>query len=107
MLPLELVEPPLDNLKVRQAIAYALNREAVVKAKYLPDTLMAKEFVPPTIAGYADDVAEYHYDPDRHALTPLERAQNPCSDVPGSPENDDTHAARVSAGTPWKPREHS
>ena len=55
--------PPVDNLKVRQAVAHALNREAVMRAKYPPGTVLAKEFLPPDLMGYADDVAVYDYDP--------------------------------------------
>jgi len=57
--------PPLDNLKVREAIAYSLNREAVLKAKFAPDTIPAKEFQPPIVPGYANDVTTYPYDPER------------------------------------------
>ena len=57
--------PPLDNLKIRQAVAHALNREAVMRAKYPPETVLAKEFLPPNLLGYADDVAAYDYDPAR------------------------------------------
>lgn len=57
--------PPLDNLKVRQAIAHALNRKAVVEAKYAPGTIPATQFQPPTIPGHADDVATYPFDPER------------------------------------------
>ena len=57
--------PLLQNLDVRRAIAHAVNREALVRAKYLPGTLLAKEFVPPFVAGFADDVRTYPYDPDR------------------------------------------
>lgn len=59
------MHPPLDNLKIRQAVAHSLNRDAVIKAKYPPGTLAAKEFLPPAVPGYADDVATYPYDPDR------------------------------------------
>ena len=58
-------KPPLDRLEVRQAIAHALNREALVRAKYPPGAVVAKEFMPPTLWGYADDVREYGYDPAR------------------------------------------
>ncbi|HEX2046180.1 MAG TPA: ABC transporter substrate-binding protein [Acidimicrobiales bacterium] len=57
--------PLLRNLEVRQAIAHAINREAWVRAKYLPDTLLATAFVPPFVAGFAEDVRTYPYDPDR------------------------------------------
>jgi peptide/nickel transport system substrate-binding protein len=56
-------KPPLDNVKVRQAIAHALNREALVQAKYPPGSEVAKEFMPPELFGYSEDVPEYPYDP--------------------------------------------
>ncbi|MGH9278627.1 MAG: ABC transporter substrate-binding protein, partial [Acidimicrobiales bacterium] len=52
-------------LEVRQAIAHALNREALLRAKYPPGAVVAKEFTPPALWGYADDVPEYAYDPAR------------------------------------------
>jgi peptide/nickel transport system substrate-binding protein len=55
--------PPADNLEIRQAVAHALNREAVMRAKYPPGTVLAKEFLPPNLMGYADDVVTYDYDP--------------------------------------------
>lgn len=54
--------PPLNNLKVRQAVAYALNRDALVKAKYAPGSEVAKEFMPPMLFGYNPDVTTYSYD---------------------------------------------
>ncbi|HWH00550.1 MAG TPA: ABC transporter substrate-binding protein [Pilimelia sp.] len=56
---------PLDNVKVRQAIAHALNREALVTAKYPPGSEVATQFMPPELFGYSEDVAEYPYDPAR------------------------------------------
>ena len=56
---------PLDNPKIRQAVAHALNREALVKAKYPPGSEVAKEFMPPELFGYSDDVTEYSYDPEK------------------------------------------
>jgi peptide/nickel transport system substrate-binding protein len=56
-------KPPLDNPKIRQAIAYALNREALLKAKYPPGAEVAKEFMPPSLPGYNPDVTQYTYDP--------------------------------------------
>ena len=54
-------KPPLDNPKIRQAIAHALNRQALVTAKYPEGAEVAKEFMPPELFGYADDVPEYEY----------------------------------------------
>ena len=56
---------PLDNLKIRQAIAHALNREALVQAKYPPGAEVAHQFMPPSLFGYADDVPKYEYDVDK------------------------------------------
>jgi peptide/nickel transport system substrate-binding protein len=58
-------KPPLDNVLVRKAIAHALNREALVQAKYPPGSEVAKEFMPPELFGYSEDVPEYPYDPAR------------------------------------------
>ena len=55
-------KPPFDNPKIRQAIAYALNRQALVTAKYPPGAEVAKQFMPPSLFGYADDVPTYDYD---------------------------------------------
>jgi peptide/nickel transport system substrate-binding protein len=55
--------PPLDKLEVRQAIAHGLNRQEVVDNFYGGRGEVAKEFMPPEVVGYADDVTEYEYDP--------------------------------------------
>jgi peptide/nickel transport system substrate-binding protein len=55
--------PALAKPQVRQALAYAINREALVKAKFPPAAQVAKQFMPPEVDGYADDVTTYSYDP--------------------------------------------
>jgi peptide/nickel transport system substrate-binding protein len=55
--------PPMDKLEVRQAIAYGLNRQEVVESFYAGRGEVAKEFMPPEVVGYADDVTEYTFDP--------------------------------------------
>ena len=57
--------PPLDRLEVRQAVAHALNREALVRAKYAEGAVVAKQFTPPALWGHAGNVREYDYDPAR------------------------------------------
>jgi peptide/nickel transport system substrate-binding protein len=57
--------PPMDKLEVRQAVAHALNREEVVSSFYSGRGEVAKEFMPPEVEGYADDVTEYEYDPEK------------------------------------------
>lgn len=57
--------PKLKDLRVRQALAYAIDRESLVRTKMPEGSAVAKEFVPPTVAGYADDVTQYPYDPEK------------------------------------------
>jgi peptide/nickel transport system substrate-binding protein len=56
---------PFDDLKVRQAIAYAIDKEEVVSASLPEGSEVAIEFMPPSVNGWADDVETYDYDPDR------------------------------------------
>jgi peptide/nickel transport system substrate-binding protein len=56
---------PLDNPKVRQAIAHGLNRQEVVDNFYGGRGEVAKQFMPPEVVGYADDVTEYEFDPEK------------------------------------------
>lgn len=55
--------PDLADVRVRQAIAHAINNEALV-AQTLPEgTEVATNFVPPSVAGWNADVTTYEYDP--------------------------------------------
>jgi peptide/nickel transport system substrate-binding protein len=57
--------PPMDKLEVRQAVAHGLDRQAVVDNFYGGRGEVAKEFMPPELFGYADDVTEYEFDPEK------------------------------------------
>jgi len=57
-------QEPLDQLEVRQAIAHAINKEAVVAQTLPPGSEIATQFIPPNVNGYTDDVTEYEYDPE-------------------------------------------
>ena len=61
----DMSKPPTDDPKVRQAIAYGLDRQGVVDSFYAGRAEVAKEFMPPTLFGYADDVTTYTYDPNK------------------------------------------
>ncbi|WP_420113097.1 ABC transporter substrate-binding protein [Pseudactinotalea sp.] len=63
----------LDDLTVRQAIAHAIDREALVAATLPEGTEVATNFVPPSVVGYNDDVMQYEYDQDQ-ARSLLEEA---------------------------------
>jgi len=58
-------KPPLDNPKIRQAIAFALNRQALLTAKYPPGAQVATQFMPPELFGHAEDVPKYDYDVEK------------------------------------------
>ena len=54
---------PFDNKLVRQALNYATNKAAILKAVYQGNGQVAKNPIPPILWGYDDAVADYAYDP--------------------------------------------
>lgn len=57
-------KPPLDNEKVRQAIAMAIDRERLVKNFYPAGSMVAEQFVPPALKpGYTEGLKWYEYNP--------------------------------------------
>ena len=54
--------PKLADIRVRQAIAYALNRKALVDSKLPPGAEVATQFYPSTVEGWNDSVVKYDYD---------------------------------------------
>jgi len=56
---------PFDDVRVRQAVAYAINKDAIVKALYPPTAEVATQFIPPGIFGHTDGQAYYEYNPDK------------------------------------------
>jgi peptide/nickel transport system substrate-binding protein len=57
--------PALKDVRVRQAIAHAIDRETIVNSLLPEGAEQAIEFMPPTVDGWADDVTTYEYDPER------------------------------------------
>ncbi|MFJ5792406.1 ABC transporter substrate-binding protein [Lysinibacillus sp. NPDC093197] len=64
-LGLTVTRPPFDNVKVRQAVNYAIDKQALVDAFYEGLAQPAKNPMPPVIAGYNDDITGYAYDPEK------------------------------------------
>ncbi|MDQ6933060.1 MAG: ABC transporter substrate-binding protein [Candidatus Eremiobacteraeota bacterium] len=54
---------PFDNLKVRQAVAYAINIRALVKGFYASGATVANNWTPPGMLGENPSVKAYSYDP--------------------------------------------
>jgi peptide/nickel transport system substrate-binding protein len=57
--------PALQDPRVRQAIAHAIDRETIVNSLLPEGAEQATQFMPPTVDGWADDVTTYEYDPER------------------------------------------
>jgi peptide/nickel transport system substrate-binding protein len=53
----------MDKLEVRQAVAHAINRQQLVDSFYGGRGVVASQFMPKEIVGYADDVQTYDYNP--------------------------------------------
>lgn len=56
--------PQLKDLKVRQAIYHALNREQLVQTQLPEGAAVATQFMPDTVSGYNSAIEPYAYDPD-------------------------------------------
>jgi len=54
---------PFDNVKVRQAVAYAIDKKAIADAFYAGLGQVATNPMPPTLWGFNKDVQGYPYDP--------------------------------------------
>ncbi|PJG85271.1 ABC transporter substrate-binding protein [Conservatibacter flavescens] len=56
---------PFDDVKVRQALNYAVNKEAILTSVYQGAGQVAKNPIPPTMWGYNEAVKDYEYDPEK------------------------------------------
>ncbi len=54
---------PFDDVRVRQAVAYALDRQRIVDNFYPAGSIVATQFLPPSLFGYTPDVKPFPFDP--------------------------------------------
>jgi peptide/nickel transport system substrate-binding protein len=71
-LAMNTAHPPFDDVRVRRAVNYAVNRTAIVKLIYQGLAVEATSPVPPSLWGHVDEPL-YHYDRER-ALALLREA---------------------------------
>ncbi len=64
-LVLNTTQRPLDDVRVRRAIAHAVNNKALIDGFFRGTKFAATSVLTPAFQEYADDVPRYGYDPDR------------------------------------------
>lgn len=64
-LGLTTTRPPFDKKEVRQAMNYAIDKQAIVDSFFEGRADIAKNPMPPSISGYNDDIEGYEYNPEK------------------------------------------
>lgn len=64
-LVMNMSKKPLDNLKVRQAIAYGVNRKGLIKGYFKGTKGMGHSVLTSSFPEYTEDVPQYPYDPEK------------------------------------------
>jgi len=64
-LTFNLRHPILSDVRVRRAIAYAINKTEIVEGLLKGTVMEAKGFLSPAYIGYTDDLPTYPYDPEK------------------------------------------
>ncbi|MBY6412979.1 peptide ABC transporter substrate-binding protein [Rhodococcus sp. BP-252] len=62
---IQLEEPPLDDMRVRQAINYAVNRDGIVDALFQGLGKPAAQLISDGVIGYNDELTPWPYDPEK------------------------------------------
>jgi peptide/nickel transport system substrate-binding protein len=75
-------DPLLSDRRVREAIAFAIDRPRIVDAKFGGRAVLATGLLPPFHWAYSGDVERHDYDPVR-AMALLDEAGYPDPDGPG------------------------
>jgi peptide/nickel transport system substrate-binding protein len=75
-LAFNLRDPILKDVRVRQAIAYAINREPIIHYLWRDEAEPASSILPPQSWAYDGNVRQYNYDPQR-ARELLDQAGHP------------------------------
>lgn len=80
---LNLKQPPFDDIKVRQAFSYALDRERIINVVYKQTRKVAWGIVPPGMPHYSNpDLKPLAYDPDKARELIAESSYGDVSEFP-------------------------
>jgi len=71
-----------QNIHMRRAIVYAINRQAIVDNIYQGMGQVAKNPIPPTMWGYNDEIEDFPYDPEKAKLELAEAGYPGAQDLP-------------------------
>ncbi|MGZ0069080.1 ABC transporter substrate-binding protein [Microbacterium arborescens] len=58
-------QPELQDVRVREALSHAIDKEALISQVLPEGTEVATQFMPDTVNGYNPDVTTYDYDPEK------------------------------------------
>jgi peptide/nickel transport system substrate-binding protein len=62
---IDVSQPPLDDVRVRKALNYAVDRDAIRGSILSPDVVPATQFVVPSVNGYNPNLKPWTYDPEQ------------------------------------------
>ena len=93
-LAMNVTKKPFDDKRVRQAVNYAINRQAIIDGVYQGTGIVAKNPIPPSMWSYNDDVKDYAFDPAK-AKELLKEA--------GHPDGFDTDLWWIPVQRPYNP----
>ncbi|MDO4625716.1 MAG: ABC transporter substrate-binding protein [Pasteurellaceae bacterium] len=62
---LNMAKAPFDNVKVRQALNYAVNKKAIIDSVYQGLASQAKSPLPPVVWGYNEKLQDYEFNPEK------------------------------------------
>jgi ABC-type transport system substrate-binding protein len=69
--------PPFDDVRVRQAFNYALDKQRLIEIFSEGNGLVARGALPPGMPGFAEDLVGYPYDPERARQLLVDYGQMP------------------------------
>jgi len=58
-------DPHFKDVRVRQAVYHAINKNDIVEHLYKGTAVVAKNPIPPTLWSYNDDIVDYEYNPEK------------------------------------------